>query len=112
MEIIKCLEQSNIVKDFEVLTFETFEYGFYLKIKASLINNTELFIREFSDINERDYSYHWQDKNKNLIMRWDNAKHYIHLKTYPHHLHSENNILPNTKISCDEILKEISGYLV
>ncbi|MGR3318483.1 MAG: hypothetical protein ACUZ8O_08380 [Candidatus Anammoxibacter sp.] len=54
MEIIKCLEKSNIVKELEVLVLEFFEGGFYTKIKAALNNNTELYIREYSDVNVWD----------------------------------------------------------
>lgn len=44
MEIIKCLEKSSAVKDFNILVLEFFEGGFYIKIKATLNNNTELYI--------------------------------------------------------------------
>jgi len=103
LEIIRCLEESDIVNDFKVLAFETFESGFFLKIKANLINEIELFIREYSDINERDYSYHLQDKNKKLIMRWDNATRHKQIETFPHHLHHGKHIFPSFEISCDEI---------
>lgn len=45
MEIITCLEKSNIVKGFNVPVFELFEGGFYIKIKVTLKNDTELYIR-------------------------------------------------------------------
>lgn len=108
MEIIRCLEKNNVVKDFEVLAFEIFEGGFYIKIKATLIDNTELHIREYSDVNERDYSYHWQDSNNKLLIRWDNSEHHKQVETYPHHVHSDDNILPSYAISCEEILKVIT----
>ncbi len=107
MEIIKCLEKSNIVKDFTVPVLEFFEDGFYIKIKVILNNNTELYIREYSDINVRNYSYHWQESNRKLLARWDNSARHKHIETYPHHLHQGNNVLPSYQISCDEILKII-----
>ena len=107
MEIIKCLEKSKAVKDFKVLVLEFFEGGFYTKIKVILNNNTELYIREYSDVNVRNYSYHWQEPNKKLLIRWDNSAHYKHIKTYPHHIHHGNNVLPSYQISCEEILKVI-----
>ena len=107
MEIIKCLDKSKAVKDFNVLVLEYFEGGFYIKIKATLINNTELYVREYSDIHVRNYSYHWQEPNQKLLARWDNAPHYKHIETYPHHIHDNNNALPSYQISCEEILKVI-----
>ncbi len=107
MEIIKCLEKSNIVKDFKVPVLEFFEGGFYINIKVTLNNNTELYIREYSDVNVRNYSYHWQESNRKLLVRWDNSAHHKHIETYPHHLHQGNNVLPSYQISCEEILKVI-----
>ena len=107
MEIIKCLEKSNVVKDFKVSVLEFFEGGFYIKIKVTLNNNTELYRREYSDVNVRNYSYHWQESSKKLLIRWDNSAHHKHIETYPHHLHQGNNVSPSYQISCEEILKVI-----
>lgn len=107
MEIIKCLEKSGIIEKYDILAFEIFEGGFYIKIRALLINDSDLYIREYSDVDERNYSYHWQDLNRQLLMRWDNAGHHKHIETHPHHVHHGNDILPSYHISCEEILKDI-----
>jgi hypothetical protein len=107
LEIIKCIEQSSIIKKYDILAFEVFEGGFYIKIRVLLIDDSELHIREYSDVDERNYSYHWHDLNRHLLMRWDNAGHYRNIKTYPHHVHYSNDILPSYHISCEEILKDI-----
>lgn len=111
MEIIQCVEKSGIIKSYDILVLETFEGGFYIKIRALLTDNTELHIREYSDVNERNYSYHWQDSIGRLLMRWDNAGHHKHIETYPHHVHHSNNILPSYHISCEEILKDIEDKI-
>ncbi|GBE02279.1 hypothetical protein BMS3Bbin06_00267 [bacterium BMS3Bbin06] len=111
MEIIKCIEKSSIIKKYDILVFEIFEGGFYIKITASLIDDTELYIREYSDVDERNYSYHWQDYNRRLLMLWDNAGHHRHIETYPHHLHCSSDILPSYHISCEEILKDIEDQI-
>ena len=108
MEILDCLNKSKLVKSYEVLDFKTFENGFYIKIKAVIADNTELFIREYTDEKERNYSYHWQDKNQNLILRWDNAPHHNGISTFPHHKHIKGKIKDNFNIDCFSILKEIS----
>ncbi len=107
MEIIKSLEKSELIIEFNILDFKIFEDGFYIKIHANLINNTELHIREYADAEERNYSYHWQTTDQQLIMRWDNAPHHKHLESYPHHVHDEDKLLPNLQISCQDILKII-----
>ena len=107
MEIIKCLENSEIVLEFKIHEFKLFDQGFYLKIHAILKNNTELHIREYSDAMERAYSYHWQGEDKKLIMRWDNAPHHKHVESYPHHVHVGEKVSPNIYIACTEIMKMI-----
>jgi len=112
LEIIKCLEKSQIIKKYDVLVFEMFEGGFYLKIRVLLTDDFLLFVREYSDIRERNYSYHWQDREGRLVMRWDNAWHHGDIETYPHHVHHGNKILPSYHISCVEILKEIEDEIL
>lgn len=37
-----------------------------------------------------DYAYHWEHRAQDgEIHRWDNAPHFPHIKTYPHHVHWE-----------------------
>jgi hypothetical protein len=105
MEIIKSLNNSKIVLNFEVIELKTFKTGFYLKIKAILKDKSELFIREYSDENIREYSYHWQSENKTDFIRWDNATHHREIKTYPHHKHINDNIYESKEITVSDVLK-------
>lgn len=112
LQIIHCLRSSKVVREFVIQTFEVFDRGFFLKVKVILANNTELFIREYVDSEERNYYYHWKDSLGNLIMRWDNAFHHKHLSTHPHHVHVNNQVLPSCKITCNEILEEIEKSIL
>ena len=112
MQILKCLNQSKIIKNFNITDFKLFKEGFYIKIKAELINGELLFIREFVDDKERNYSYHLQNRNGELIARWDNAPHHPDLYTFPHHKHLKENIFENTNIDCYSILQEIEKILI
>ncbi|MBN1802553.1 MAG: hypothetical protein JW891_13660 [Candidatus Lokiarchaeota archaeon] len=55
--------------------------GYYYKAKLELVDNTLLFIKEYISSSEHAYSYHWQDKNGELLIRWDNAPHHETIKT-------------------------------
>lgn len=107
MEILKWLENSPAVKKYTIQEYKTFPDGFYIKIKIILINETELFTREYSDLNERNYSYHWQDKKGNLIIRWDNAPHHPELFNAPHHKHFSEKMEPSEEVTLLDILKII-----
>ena len=112
MEILDCLRKFRTVKGFDVLDFRLFEDGFYIKIRFVLKDNSVLFIREYVDKEERNYSYHWQDLENNLILRWDNAPHHKSLKTYPHHKHhKDGKVEESFETTCEKILSEISRLL-
>ncbi len=66
-----------------------------------------LYVREYNDEKERKYSFHWQDKQDSLIIRWDNAPHHNNLGTFPHHKHTANGIEESNEISLEDILRYI-----
>lgn len=51
------------------------------------------------------YSFHLQNKNDELIFRWDNAPHHPELDNFPYHLHDKNNTAISGKIiTLEELL--------
>jgi hypothetical protein len=64
--------------------------------------------------NERKYSYHWMTKDRQLIIRWDNAEHWREISTFPHHKHisQKSNVQPSIEINLDQILKIIEIKLI
>jgi len=111
MEIIRLLNNSSYVDKISVLDRRIFKEGYYIKIKVTFINKSELHLKEYIAINERNYSYHWQSKDGKMINRWDNAHHYPDLDSYPHHKHTPTNITSNFKISFEEIFQIIEDKL-
>jgi Family of unknown function (DUF6516) len=58
-----------------------------------------------------DYRYHFQDRQNELIFRYDSTPHFPNLSSFPHHKH-----LPNTVIACEKpdiakVLQEVLGFL-
>lgn len=108
MEILGLLSRLKFVKTYEVVDYEKWSSGFYYKIKLIFKNDSELHVKEYFDKGgERNYSYHWQDKNADMIIRWDNAPHHKKLLTYPHHKHIENKIYESSEITLTEVLEYI-----
>ena len=107
MESFKSLKQSQIVSNYEVLDYKRWKTGRYIKLKIILKNGTVLFVREYLDENDRNYSFHWQDKDNRLIARWDNAVHHKHIRTFPHHKHIGATVSESFEISLAEVL----GYI-
>jgi hypothetical protein len=61
-------------------------------------------------LNVLKYSFHWQNANGELRIRWDNAPHHPEVHTHPHHVHdgSETNVMPHAPITLEKVLNIIS----
>jgi hypothetical protein len=63
METLRLIEKCDFIKDYDILEYYTIGSDSYIKIKAILKDNSELYIREYFTENSIDYSYHWQTSN-------------------------------------------------
>jgi hypothetical protein len=81
----------------------------FIRFVIELRDDSEFHVFEYVDssLHRIDYSYHWQDKEKILISRWDNAPHHPEIGTFPHHVHEGDNIKPSDEPTFVEILKKI-----
>ncbi len=59
--------------------------------------------------NYQKYSYHWQETNGDLIIRWDNKPHWRELRTFPHHKHigDRDNVVPSHRVTLEDVITEI-----
>ena len=106
-EILKLLDNNELISSYEVLDFRENQYGFFLKLKIIFIDQSILFSKEYFTIDIRNYSYHWQDKNKKLLVRWDNVPFHKNIETFPHHKHEDNKLLPSIEIGLEDVLTYI-----
>jgi len=107
--IIKRLTESYAVSSLKVLELvEESESGIYiLKLRANLIDGSQLFITEVHTLKRQKYAYHWQNASGKLKVRWDNSPHWKNIPTFPHHKHIGSQVVPSVKPSIDEVMAEI-----
>jgi len=104
--------QDELIKSFEILDFKSGESFYFLKVKAVIIDNSLLHIKEYSSLDSYFYSYHWQGRDGSLRIRWDNSPHHRDLSTFPDHKHvpqleeSREMILADVLQEIRQILKE------
>jgi len=81
----------------------------FIRFALELRDGGELHVFEYIDsgLHKIDYSYHWLNREKELITRWDNAPHHSEVETFPHHVHEGDVIKPSEEPSFAEILKKI-----
>lgn len=101
---------SNCILSFELLSHETRSDLTKTKIKVVLKDGSVIFLREIIiQTILHDYSYHWQNDDGSLIIRWDNAAHYPDISTHPHHKHVGSEI--NVQSSDEQNLLDIFTYI-
>ena len=63
-------------------------------------DDSQLDFNEVINTNQKSkqkYSYHYMNKEKELIFRYDNIQHHREIKTFPHHKHISNEIIESSK---------------
>ena len=97
--ILAVLSSSDLVMSVEVVEMNVEPTVQSLRAKATLKNGYMLYVNEGMGENYRRYSYHLQ-KGDEMIRRWDNAPHWMGVRTFPFHLH-----LPDTDkpVECGEV---------
>lgn len=104
LEILELLNESQAMHSHEIQDFRQGPDFYYVRICVSLRNNTILSVRQYVAEEDYSYSYHWQDKDGVLIMRWDNAPHHKGIETYPNHKHIGDRVVPSTEITLKDVL--------
>lgn len=108
---ILLLTASPVVDRIQITKRRETENDGYFRARAKLVDEGLLEISIYCCYEEGttrliEYRFHWQDKDANLIMRWDNAKHHQAIKTFPHHIHMGKD---DTVVECEGI--DLSGVL-
>jgi len=80
---------------------------------GGLLELSERFRIIDGEVRSLKYRFHWQDRNGQLIARWDMAPHHLALPTFPHHIHdgAEENILPHAPVSLADVLALIANRM-
>ncbi len=111
--VLRRLDKQEYISDDEVLEFRQNEIAFYWKLKIIFHDGSVLFSKEYIAGNLRKYAFHGQSAEGDLNILWDNAPHYPHILTYPHHKHlkTEENVKESNDISLEEVLAYILGQI-
>ena len=102
-------QYSDIIASYKVSRFEHF--GDILRIRAEFVlsDDSRLYVREtVLSPSIRKYAYHWQDRDGNLIVRWDNAPDWD-VTTFPHHKHIGGN--DHVEASFERTLRQVFGII-
>ncbi|OGG52302.1 MAG: hypothetical protein A3F84_23370 [Candidatus Handelsmanbacteria bacterium RIFCSPLOWO2_12_FULL_64_10] len=110
-QIIAALRRSPLVKELEVLEVIEEESVQFLRVKAEIVDGSLLYVREAFFPDHSKYSYHWQTRTGEMLIRWDNAPHHPEISTHPDHKHAGEQVRPSSRVSVEEALAELSEAL-
>lgn len=95
----------HYIRTFHVLLYEQEGESLRLKAELTMVDNSTVRVKEYLFANQiRKYAYHWVDETGELICRWDNAKHWPNLPTFPHHKHTNQGVFESTETSLGDVL--------
>jgi hypothetical protein len=109
---LSLLDANPLVVRYEVVEFRPLENGLYYRCEVLWNDGSRLFAREYSTDIKRVYSFHWQDADDSLRVRWDNAPHFPLLNTFPHHRHNaDGTVSESLSVSFEDVTREIIQQL-
>ena len=71
-----------------------------------LLELNEAFLVEANKIRHLCYRYHFQDRQNNLVFRYDNTPHFPGLESFPNHKHLRDEVAGAEKPSIREVVEE------
>lgn len=101
----------------DLLQVDVFTVGVKFKSNVRFYDGSYLSIVEIvRPINKRqftrvDYKFHYQDKDGNLIFRYDNVPHYPNLSTFPNHKHEGELVIEAKSPDLSDVLAEIDAII-
>ena len=92
----------------EILSSNRINLRIRVRFKSGdLFELNEAVIVEDDQLERFNYRYHFQDRQNNLIFRYDNTPHFSDLENFPHHKHLSDNIISPQEPSVLEVIEEV-----
>jgi hypothetical protein len=107
-DTLQKLYQFTHAKDIQVIEFYETQELQILSANALLKDGSKIYVHERISLDKSHYSYHWQDRDDNLMLRFDDAPHHKEIETFPHHQHEGEEIKPLKQPTFDHFLQKIS----
>lgn len=88
----------------------------YIRLEIIFNDMSELHVKEYfitiPEFTKIAYSYHYQNKEKSLIFRYDNAEHHPEIPTFPYHKHITDSAESSKAMSLPEVIEDVLRLLL
>ena len=103
----------EIVASYEVKRYQQLGGAYEFVALIEFNDKSTRYIRDYVFGNgSRKYSFQWQDFEHQLILRWDNAPHYLHLSSFPFHMHTPESVEQSPPMTLFKVLEHIRQHLI
>ena len=107
-------QNGDLFRTWAILRYEREGDAYLLQMTAVLNDDSRLQLRDyvFAD-GSRKYAYHWMEPDGFLRRQWDNAPHWPHIATTPHHMHlpGENEPETSTVTNIEDLIAHVRQWL-
>ena len=108
---VALFRQSNLIRQVVSVAHRDGRDGkFTLKVRVELVNGWSMDFWERVVPPSRRYSFHVFEENQPIV-RLDNAPHYRHLSTFPHHKHVGEGVEDSEEMDVSKVLIELEGMM-
>ena len=91
----------------EILASDRINLRIRVRFKAgNLFELNEAVIIEGDKLERLNYRYHFQDRQNNLIFRYDNTPHFPDLENFPHHKHLRDGVISSEEPTVAGVIEE------
>ena len=115
-DIISILRSNEIISKIDIRNVDEIKGKAVYRIRCNLIPSRYKFEMRLIQM-EKEILYSYQVFTDKPIVRWDNAPHYKKIKTYPHHFHTkdgnviESRLKGNVTEDLEKVLSTIKEAL-
>jgi hypothetical protein len=104
-----------IIED-QTLTTKTYtETSGFVAGEVCFVDESALDFIEVVDTGKalkNKYKYHYMNKEKEMIFRYDNAPHHKDVSTFPHHKHVNDTVIESQEPDLNLVLSEIEQNIL
>ena len=71
---LRLLKTHPLIDSHSIVDYKQGPDFYYIRADITLIDGSMVYLREYLSSSEHMYAYHWQTKEGDVIVRWDNAR--------------------------------------
>jgi hypothetical protein len=116
-EIEAAIHRCAVVATFNLNTVQLGPNTGYVEGEVVFVNGSRLVFFEFlrqieAGLDQEKYRYQLMDANNQILFRYDNAPHYPHVATFPHHKHLPTDVIDSFGSSLVEVFNEVEAKVL